>query len=159
MTEFQRARTLLREFKGEAYVNGLGVLPSAGQVGAELGRSAVLVHDSFAGAESFVGTVYQALAAAGVRVLAEVIGAGPNAPREDMARIASDLTRYNPEFIISFGGGSTIDAAKAAEVLRALGGDIEEYFGVGLVSQQIVRTGKALRPHLAIQTASTPVRI
>ena len=57
--------------------------------------------------------------------------------------------------IVSFGGGSTIDAVKAAEVLRTLGGGIEDYFGTGLVTQALARTGKALTPHVAIQTAAS----
>ena len=57
--------------------------------------------------------------------------------------------------IISFGGGSTIDATKAAEVLRTLGGDIDGYFGTGLVTQAVEERGKSLTPHVAIQTAAS----
>ena len=57
--------------------------------------------------------------------------------------------------IISFGGGSTIDAAKAAEVLRTLGGSIDDYFGTGLVTQALKSNGKQLTPHIAIQTVSS----
>ena len=49
--------------------------------------------------------------------------------------------------IVSFGGGSTIDAVKAAEVLRTLGGDIEDYFGTGLVTQALAADRQA--PHAA----------
>ena len=68
-------------------------------------------------------------------IVGEVDGAGPNAPLEDLARITADVIELNPDVIVSFGGGSTIDAAKAAEVLRTLGGEIEDYFGTGLVSR------------------------
>ena len=45
--------------------------------------------------------------------------------------------------LISFGGGSTIDATKAAEVLCTLGGRIDEYFGTGLVSPRLCQNGQA----------------
>jgi len=37
------------------------------------------------------------------------------------------LTELNPDFTVSFGGGSTIDATKAAGVLRALGGRLMNF--------------------------------
>jgi alcohol dehydrogenase class IV len=57
--------------------------------------------------------------------------------------------------LVSFGGGSTIDATKAAEVLYTLGGEIDDYFGTSLVSKKLAATGKALRPHVAIQAAAS----
>jgi alcohol dehydrogenase len=88
-------------------------------------------------------------------VLGCIDGAAPNCPREDLARITQRLTELNPDVIVSFGGGSTIDAAKAAEVLRTLGGGIDDYFGVGVVTKALGAAGKTLTPHLAIQTASS----
>ena len=95
------------------------------------------------------------MAAADATVLGEIDGARPNAPLEDLARITAELKELDPDVLISFGGGSTIDAAKAAEVLRTLGGDIENYFGVGLVTQALAKSGKKLTPHVAIQTAAS----
>ncbi len=88
-------------------------------------------------------------------LVGETEGAAPNAPREDLARITEFLRHADPDVLVSFGGGSTIDAVKAAEVLRTLGGGIEDYFGTGLVTQALARTGKALTPHVAIQTAAS----
>jgi len=53
------------------------------------------------------------------------------------------------------GGGSTIDAVKAAIVLDVLGGEIEDYFGVGKVTEALDKTGPGLTPHVAIQTAAS----
>lgn len=155
MTDFDRAGVLLKRFKGETYANGFGVLNQAGPMAAALGQRAALVVDRFPGSDAHSKTITGSLAAAGVTVAGAIQGAAPNAPLEDLARIHQELVRLNPDVIVSFGGGSTIDCAKAAEVLRALGGAIEEYFGVGLVTAKLQATGKKLTPHLAIQTAAS----
>jgi len=155
MANFDKAQTLLREFKGTKYLHGMGVLSQVGKVTAGLGNQAALVRDVFPGADHYVMTIKESLAAAGVELLGEIEGARPNAPREDLARITKELTELDPNVIVSFGGGSTIDATKAAEVLRTLGGNIEDYFGTGLVTKVLTESGKALTPHVAIQTASS----
>lgn len=155
MTTFAEARTLLNEFKGDRYLHGLGVLPQVGDATIRLGRRGVLVADSFPGSDVFLGTIRDSLEAAGIELLTETNGARPNAPLEDLARITTVLIERQPDVIISFGGGSTIDATKAAEVLRTLGGNIEDYFGTGLVSQALAASGKRLTPHVAIQTAAS----
>jgi alcohol dehydrogenase len=88
-------------------------------------------------------------------LVGEVDGAGPNAPREDLFRIAASLKDLDPDVVVSFGGGSTIDATKAGEVLRTLGGGIDDYFGTGQVTQALTGSDKALTPHVAIQTAAS----
>ncbi len=155
MSSFDRARQLLREFKGDAYLHGMGVLPQVGKVTAKMGKRAALVGDVFPGAEAFIKTIKESLAAASVELLGEIKGAGPNAPREDLARITAELTALDPDVIVGFGGGSTLDAVKSAEVLRTLGGGIEDYFGTGLVTQALADSGKNLRPFVAIQTAAS----
>jgi alcohol dehydrogenase class IV len=155
MDEFDRARSLLAAFKGDAYLHGMGVLPQVGGAAAALGRRAVFVGCQFPGCQCHMDTIRESLRVAGVTLLGEIEGAAPNAPREDVARITDALRRFDPDSIVTFGGGSTIDAVKAAEVLRTVGGTIEDYFGAGLVTQAIDRTGKALTPHLAIQTAAS----
>jgi alcohol dehydrogenase len=82
-------------------------------------------------------------------------GAAPNAPREDVFRISASLEELNPNVIVSLGGGSTIDAAKAAEVLHTLGGDIDDYFGPDRVTERLQASGKVLTPLVAVQTAAS----
>ncbi|MBE3144703.1 MAG: iron-containing alcohol dehydrogenase, partial [Planctomycetes bacterium] len=60
-----------------------------------------------------------------------------------------------PEMLVSFGGGSTTDAVKAANVLATLTGGIDDFFGTGLVTQALLAQGKQLLPHLAIQAAAS----
>ena len=155
MSDFDQARALLKEFKGDRYLYGAGVLPRVGGVITSLGKRPVLVRDTFPGSDAFVQTIRNAAMSARAPLIGEVDGAGPNAPREDLFRIADALKDLDPDVIVSFGGGSTIDATKAGEVLRTLGGGIDDYFGTGQVTQALADSGKTLTPHVAIQTASS----
>lgn len=155
MTNFKSAYALLTQFKGEAYLHGIDVLPKIGPLTSSLGQKAVLVRDAFPGSQPFLKVIRDSLAQADVQVLAEVDGAAPNAPRQDVYRITEALTQLEPQVIISFGGGSTIDAVKAAEVLHTLAGSIDDYFGTGLVSQALAARGASLTPHVAVQTAAS----
>ncbi len=155
MGDFDGARALLYEFKGDAYLFGAGVLPRVGGVVAEMGKRAALVRGTFPGSDGWVQTIRYSLAGAGVDLAGEVRGARPNAPREDLSRITRALDALDPDVIVSFGGGSTIDATKAAEVLRTLGGAIDDYFGTALVTQAVAGSGRLLTPHVAIQTAAS----
>ncbi|MEJ5311401.1 MAG: iron-containing alcohol dehydrogenase [Anaerolineae bacterium] len=155
MPKFAQARALLHEFKGDRYLYGTGVLARVGAIAAAWGKRAVLVRSTFPGSDAFVQTIREALAQSGVRLAGEIPGARPNAPREDLFRIADALRALDPDVMISFGGGSPTDATKAAEVLRTLGGAIDDYFGTGLVTAAAQAGGKTLTPHVAIQTAAS----
>ena len=167
MSDFEKARKLLHEFKGDAYLFGVGVLPRVGGVVASLGKRPALVRGTFPGSDDFVQIIRDSTAGAGVPLVGEIRGARPNAPRQDLFRITGELKALDPDVIISFGGGSTIDAAKIAEALRTLGGEIDDYFGTGLVTQALAESGKrfgckrssahhkSLTPHVAIQTAAS----
>ena len=47
MIDFDKARDLLRQFKGDNYLFGNGVLDKVGRVVAKAGTKAVLVRDIF----------------------------------------------------------------------------------------------------------------
>jgi len=155
MTDFERARARLYEFKGDAYLYGAGVLAGVGPIVASLGKKAALVRGTFPGSDGHVRTITRSLAAAGVDLAGEIKGARPNAPREDLFRIADELGQVAPDVLVSFGGGSTIDAAKAAAVLYILGGEIDDYFGTDRVAALVDRSGRPLLPHVAIQTVAS----
>ena len=160
---FRRAQALLREFKGDSYLFGTGVLSSVGKVAAAAGDRAALVRDTFGGSDYFVRVIKQSLSESQVQLVGEIKGARANCPREDLFRIVEKLKTVDATVLISFGGGSTIDATKAAEVLRTLGGEIDDYFGTGLVSKSLTKSGsperdalrRNLTPHVAIQTAAS----
>jgi len=155
MSNFQRAKELIREFKGDYYVFGSGVLDEIGLVTAELGKQAVLFYTVFPGNDVLIKRISDSLADAGVKLVAQFEGAAPNAPREDLFRMTNQLKTANPNVIVCLGGGSTLDATKAAEVLRTLGGEIDDYFGTGKVTEKLQKTGKTLTPVVAIQTAAS----
>ncbi|MDC7234592.1 MAG: iron-containing alcohol dehydrogenase [Spirochaetales bacterium] len=155
MTNLEKAKDLLKQFKGDDYLFGAGVLKDVGGVAAKLGKKAIIIRDTFPGSEEFVSVFKSSIEEAGVEVVAVEDGARPNCPLEDLARITNALKDSKADVIVSFGGGSTIDAAKAAEVLRTLGGEIEDYFGVGLVSKACEERGIKLTPHIAIETVAS----
>ncbi len=155
MDNISKAKRILDEFTKNNYLYGEGVLSQVGSVTAKAGKKAVVIRETFPGSDEYVDIIVNSIKAAGVEVLHVETGARPNAPREDLFRITDALKAHNPDVIVSFGGGSTIDAAKAAEVLRTLGGSIDEYFGTGLVTAKLQETGKKLTPHVAIQTVAS----
>jgi alcohol dehydrogenase len=155
MTYIEQAHDLLTRFKGSGYHYGPGVLDKCGPVAAGLGRKAALIRSTFSGSERFVAEIGDSLNRAGIDLVATIAGPKPNVPLEDLRRITGELKAARPDVVVSFGGGSAIDAAKAAIVLATLGGDIDEYFGTGLVTEALKRTGKKLTPHVAIQTAAS----
>ncbi len=152
MNPFDRAHELLNRFKGDSYLFGPGVLAEIGPRVRKAGSRAGLVRGTFGGSDDYVESIREALSDAGVEAVAEIRGARPNTPTEDVDRIRDELTRAEPDVVVSFGGGSTIDATKAAMVLCTTGGDVEDYFGTGLVSEALGRSGWTLPAHVAIQT-------
>jgi alcohol dehydrogenase len=157
---FSKARQLLSDWKGDRYVFGAGVLPEVGKLAARFGKRALLVCNTTY-MKSTADAITGYLQKAGVSPAGEIIvpGAGPNAPREDVYRIESYILHHAPDCIVAAGGGSTIDACKAANVLACLGRDnspeIEPYFGTGIVTEALKRTGKTLLPVIAVQTSAS----
>lgn len=80
------------------------------------GRRAFFVTDANMLAFGFVERVQQHLTAAGLEsaVFAEV---EPNPSLQTVRRAAEQMTAYGPDWVIGLGGGSAIDAAKAAWLL------------------------------------------
>ena len=167
----EKAQNLLREWKGDSYTFGFEVLGKAGDIIAQHGKRALMIVADL-GQGWMAGTlqtITDSLKARGVET--EIImGAGPNAPREDVYRLALHVARTRPEVILAVGGGSTIDAAKAANILAtfspeavkkalqapdALASTIDPYFGVGNVTKVKGIAAKPLLPLVAVQTAAS----
>ena len=153
------AKSLISAWKGDSYVFGLGTLTRVGALAAVYGKTALVVSN-----RTYMKPVADAVAAslgqAGVNLAGGVIApdAGPNAPREDVYRLQGYILHLKPDCIIAVGGGSTIDACKAANVLAAIKSrspEIDLYFGTNLVSKALEETGSTLLPLIAVQTSAS----
>jgi alcohol dehydrogenase len=166
-----RAEELIREWKGEDYAFGMDVLEKVGELAASFGESALLVVADLG--QEWIKPLHERI----MDVLdekevafASIIGAGPNAPREDVYRIANEIAKVYPDSVIAVGGGSTIDAVKAASILstylpeevmehlgasEALASTIEPYFGVGNVTKIKGALELEPTPVIAVQTIAS----
>lgn len=157
----EQARAMLREFKGDRYIFGLGCFDRLGELTAPLGKKAALVMDGLGEDWStpLLERTKKSLDAAGVVLAGDVIaGAAPNAPREDVFRIAGAIAEQSPEVVVVAGGGSGIDAVKCAVAWMTLNdeySDLDEYFGVGQVSDMLEKSGRTMPPVVAVQLASS----
>jgi alcohol dehydrogenase class IV len=157
---FERSRTLLSEWKKDTYVFGRNVLARLGNLAAQYGKNALLVCNA-----SYLDEVgskaADSLKNAGINLAGGRIfpGAGPNAPKADVYRIETYILHHKPDMIIAAGGGSTIDACKASNLLACLGkaksAEIDPWFGTGMVSAALKETGIKLLPLVAVQTSSS----
>ncbi|MDR3247892.1 MAG: iron-containing alcohol dehydrogenase [Treponema sp.] len=157
---FVKAKGLLGTWKGDSYVFGRGVLGQVGRIAAGLGKKALVVCNT-----TYMKTVADAVAdslvKAGVSLAGNAIvpDAGPNAPRADVYRIETYILHHKPDVIIAVGGGSTIDACKAANFLATLGGaitpEVDHWFGTGIVGEALKTTGKKLYPLIAVETSAS----
>ncbi len=78
-------------------------------------------------------------------------GVEPNPSKETVYRIAYHLLAGNFTCLLAVGGGSVMDAAKAAGILaKVKEGELDDYFGVGMVSP---KTDRAM-DLLAVPTTS-----
>ena len=155
MADFEKARALIQEFKGDSYLCGAGAIDDVGGRAATAGKKAALIRGTFEGSDAYVARIRDSLSDSGIELAVEIKGAAPNCPRQDLFRIADSLGETDADVVVSFGGGSTIDAAKAAEVLRTLGGEIDDYFGVGLVTKTLKEKNETLTRHVAVQTVAS----
>lgn len=154
----EKARALLKAWKGEDYVFGNGVLGEIGGLVSGYGKKVLVVGTTHR--PELTDAVIRPIEAAGGEVLTGKIipGARPNAPREDVYRITTYILRLQPDCVVAVGGGSNIDACKAAVTLACLGdvsSEIDYYFGTGIVTDALEKTGRKLLPLVAVETASS----
>ncbi len=151
-----RARRLLHDFKGDSYSHSLH---QVGAFAAQFGKDVLVIANHSPWLAPILSTVTSSLEANDVSIAEGRIvpGSAPNSPVEDVYRIATYILHFKPDCLVAVGGGSTIDAVKAANVTACLGPyepELKAYLGVGLVSKAMSRTGAKLLPMIAVQTAS-----
>ena len=160
MNLIEKAYGILKDWKGDSYISGLGVLPRLGEVCARYGKKVMLVSmDTFLKPLTDAAAKY--IKEAGCELVPDLVvpGAKPNAPREDVYRLTNYILQYQPDAVVALGGGSTIDALKGAIALAVLGRDvtpeIDHYFGTGIVTEALEKTGKKMIPLIAVQTSAS----
>ena len=156
----ESASAILREFKGDSYAFGSGVLDAApGKYAAELGHKAVFVGPiEFDWFQPIQDRILKSLAKAGVEVVDIVKSADPNAPFVDVYRIHSHIMHKKPDVVVVADGGSGIDAVKAAAMLATLGDiqpEIDPFFGMGNVTKVCQDTGRTIMPVVAVMMAAS----
>ncbi len=152
----ETAERLLREWRGDAYAFGLDCMSAAGEMTARLGKRALLVGNESAWLAPATALVAQSLNFDAVDVVARERGSAPNSPIEDVYRIQDAIEAAAPSVIVMIGGGSTIDATKAAAACARIAPrvhDVERFFGVGEVTKAL--GGGRLTPLVAVETASS----
>ncbi len=156
----EKASAILKDFKGDSYAFGSGVLDEApGKFAAELGKKAMLIGPlEFEWFQPIKDRVLKSLERAGVEVVDVVKSAAPNAPFVDVYRIHSHVTHKRPDVLVVADGGSGIDATKAAATLATLGDlqpEIDPFFGVGEVTKVCQESGRTIMPVVAIMMAAS----
>lgn len=155
-----RARALIHGFRAEKYIYGDGALDRVGAYVGELGgRRALVIANRSAWLKPIVDQVVSSLGEFGIELAGGRIAPGsrPNSLTDDVYRMSLYMLLFQPDCIVAVGGGSTLDAAKAANVVACLGHDdpeLESYYGIGLVGPALARAGAQLLPMVAVQTAS-----
>jgi alcohol dehydrogenase class IV len=162
------ARKILKDWKGDAYIFGIGILDKIGELTKAFGDNTLLIGSLSEWARKHVKIISKSLQNEGISYNV-VLGARPNCPREDMYRMALQITKHTPDSVIAFGGGSTIDGVKAANVLTTYSptevskildnemsesSSIDPYFGTGNVTKMKKATKRDLIPMITVQTAS-----
>jgi alcohol dehydrogenase len=157
----EQAREIIRDFKGGNYIFGAGCFDQLGPLAAGAGGKTAVAASGFE--KDWGSDLHEKIRngleeTEGVTLAGTFIrGARPNAPREDVFRIAEEIREQDPDCVIAAGGGSTIDAVKAAlawNALRDVCPDFDTYFGAGQLSAKLAEHGRALLPLVAVQTAS-----
>jgi len=156
----EQASAILKEFKGERYAFGGGVIDEAsGKFAAEMGKRAMFIGPiGFEWYQTTKERVLKSLEAAGVEVVDIVKSAEPNAPFVDVYRIHSHIMHKKPDVLVVADGGSGIDATKAAATLATLGDiqpEIDPFFGVGEVTKVCQDSGRTIMPVVAIMMAAS----
>jgi len=160
MNSREKAYELLKNWKKDGYIFGIDVLDQVGAAAAQFGSKTLLV-SNMTYLKPVADQVIASLKASGVELAGGLVApdAKPNAPREDVYRLTTYILQHDPDSIVVIGGGSSIDAVKAANALATLGGahscEIDTYFGTSQVTEALEKTGKTLKPVIAVETSAS----
>jgi alcohol dehydrogenase class IV len=147
----KKAFIIFEEWPRTKIIFGKDMLKEAGKYAKEFGNSALIVIGQRSVKKyGYLDTLTKSLEENGIK--SEVYeGVEPNPTKQTIEFIAEKYREGNFKVCIALGGGSAMDAAKAALILTSLDEtDISPYFGVGKVSEKIDR----ISPCICIPTTS-----
>lgn len=129
---------------------GVGAASRVGEAARGLGiRVALLVTDAGVARAGHAARVETALRGAGVRVVV-FDGVIENPTQAEVAACIDAARRAGSDGLVAVGGGSVIDAAKAAAIVRGGGGRIEDYWHAGGGRGQV----RPIEPMIALPTTA-----
>lgn len=112
---------------------GPGVAKKTGEIAVGFGaRKVFFVYDRGVKAAGMVDGVLSSLKQAGLDIL-EYDGVLPNPPDTVVEEAAAKAKEFQPDVTVALGGGSSIDCAKAINILQTNPSPINQYDGLGLV--------------------------
>ncbi|HEY5501558.1 MAG TPA: iron-containing alcohol dehydrogenase, partial [Candidatus Humimicrobiaceae bacterium] len=156
--KINQAGNLLKNYKGRKFSFGLGCLPDLAEFVLEYGSETLLIISQNEWAASLRKEVNLIFEKNKIDIIAETGTSKENTPREDVFALADLIRSVKPKSIVCVGGGSAIDCAKAANVLAVLSSDnrnLEDFYGVGKVSEAIGKAdGLKLYPLIAVEVAA-----
>lgn len=155
-----QAANFLYQFKGIHYAFGIGAENHLGALARHHGTRATVI--ALSPGKSWAKPLHMAaiesLQSHELTMTGKLIpGAQPNAPYEDVFRLSEVIKDHDPHVVVSIGGGSSIDATKAAIAYAALGDiypDINNYFGINKVAEMLKKSKRQLKPMLAMATVA-----
>ena len=149
---------LLKEYKGDEYSFGLGCFSDLGKFVKKSGDRTLLIISQHEWAKSLRDEVKYIMELNYIRIVEETGTSRENTPAEDVYQLADLIKSAYPDSILCVGGGSAIDCAKAANILAVLSphsNNLEPFFGAGMVSEMMIKSGKEkLYPLIAVQVAA-----
>lgn len=135
-----RAEEILKAWKPTKIDFGEGRVRHVGQIAKRYAdRTLVVIGRGSIKKSGILQEAIQSLEGSGITYKI-VEGVEPNPSKETVYRITYHLLAGNFNCVTAIGGGSVIDAAKAAGILGTTReGEIDDYFGVGMVSKKVKR--------------------
>ncbi|MHA1338876.1 MAG: iron-containing alcohol dehydrogenase family protein [Promethearchaeota archaeon] len=147
----QKAMEIFASWPRTKIIFGNGVINKTGEYASEFGKKALIVIGQ--GSVKKNGSLKKLTDSLDSREIEYDIfeGVEPNPSKETIEAIATKYNDDSYDVAIALGGGSAMDATKAALILTTSGEkDISQFFGVGKVSEKINR----ISPCICIPTTS-----
>ena len=147
----KEAMKIFKEWPRTKIIFGKDTLKETGKYAKEFGENALIVIGGGSIKRfGYLDELTESLEAEGI-IHSLYEGVEPNPSKNTVEDIADTFNKKKYDMTIALGGGSTMDAAKAALILTGIGdNDITKYFGVNKVSEELNR----ISPCICIPTTS-----